>query len=64
MIEKKILHRMSLISMNHTRAIADLSGPKLIFWLFKNVQDVSYYSMDIYTKAKISGSNAYVVVEN
>jgi len=44
---KKILHQMSLISMNHTRDIDDLSGQKLIFWLFKNVRDVSYYSMDI-----------------
>ncbi len=38
---------MSLISMNDTRDIDDLSGQKLIFWLFENVRDVSYYSMDI-----------------
>jgi hypothetical protein len=38
---------MRLIKMNHIDDINDLLGQKLIFWLFKNVRDVPYYSMDI-----------------
>ena len=47
LIEKTILHRISIISMDHTHGINDVLGQKLTILAFKHAQDVSYCSTNI-----------------